>query len=1012
MVLDRYHWPLAAQRRGHRPACTAPPLPRARLRPPLPVSPALPPAAAGTQEETGPPPGPPSPRRTSARGRALRGLLPLGRSRRSATGSSYRFRFLPALPPRSKPGIESVLRFMQRESTPAISSDPQKDPSLPNAPTMPPPEAPSEGPQSTPSSTEQTTDEAFQFLHCQNCKIEAKCPKLLPCLHTLCSGCVQTLGRCPICQESWSRATDTQALDNVFFESLQRRLSLYREIVGIHAACTRCKEPADYWCFECEQLICSKCFGAHQWFVKHEARPLADFRTQSVQEFLERSRKSNNIFCSNTRHHTPELTSIYCRACSKPLCCSCALLDKGHGEDKCDIRTEIELRQEELDTMAQALQEQDGAFGAVREQIHSAISQLGKARASTEKLIRARVSEVVEQVQALERELLQSVEERYQHYSQEMATHQDRLDAVLQRIHTGSELVQKMKCYASDQEVLDMHSFLRQALCSLQQEEPQSLHVSVRTEGFEELKDQFKERLNHLISHIPQETDAVPSSRAIPEAAGTPRKPDEIAVPEKVQRASEQAVRLVEAQSVAVVQQEPGTHPVPLFAFSIKDPSYRQEITSPPTSQKRKACQTDCPRKTIKMESEEKEAKLVQNSPDQPKPSTSKAVSPPHMDGPASPENPTIGNDEVVLSNDNHVTSESGEAEERIVVISSSEDSDAENSSSRELDNSSSDESSDLQLEGPSSLRGLNESLDDPQAEDRPLVFFDLKIDNETQKISQLAAVNQQSKFRVLIQPEPETFSVYSKAVSLEVGLRHFLRFLGSLPRPVLACHRLWGPSLLYFFQALEDMNSLREFQEAISGFLAILPLIQMRVPGASSFKLKSLAKTYLARNMNKHSALATVLVMRDLCRLLDVFQGLRMDPHIYTFSILQCFTSLRPLVCAGVLPLAEARLLALRNVSFSELLAAHHQDPQRGLRRYNHFLGPQGLPTPQLPTFDLQALEAYFAGLLAQQEGSTTPASGHNQAEGVPQQSREEVVTGMRPLETGPPSQTPGSIL
>lgn len=49
----------------------------------------------------------------------------------------------------------------------------------------------------------------------------------------------------------------------------------------------------------------------------------------------------------------------------------------------------------------------------------------------------------------------------------------------------------------------------------------------------------------------------------------------------------------------------------------------------------------------------------------------------------------------------------------------------------RELDDSSS-ESSDLQLEGPNSLRVLDESLTDLQSEVRPLVFFDLKIDNES----------------------------------------------------------------------------------------------------------------------------------------------------------------------------------------------------------------------------------------------------------------------------------------
>lgn len=51
--------------------------------------------------------------------------------------------------------------------------------------------------------------------------------------------------------------------------------------------------------------------------------------------------------------------------------------------------------------------------------------------------------------------------------------------------------------------------------------------------------------------------------------------------------------------------------------------------------------------------------------------------------------------------------------------------------SSHELDDSSS-ESSSVQLEGPNSLMALDESLAEPRLEDRNLVFFDLKIDNES----------------------------------------------------------------------------------------------------------------------------------------------------------------------------------------------------------------------------------------------------------------------------------------
>lgn len=193
--------------------------------------------------------------------------------------------------------------------------------------------------------------------------------------------------------------------------------------------------------------------------------------------------------------------SIYCRGCSKPLCVSCALLDSAHGDLKCDISVEIQGRQEELDAMTQALEEQDRSFSAAQAQMHSAVSKMGRVRSDMEELIRSRVRQVVEYVQAQESELLKEVNMRYQRDYEEIAGQLDHLDAVLQRIRTGSVLVQRMKLYASDQEVLDMHSFLREALCRLRQEQPQSPQAAVRTDSFDELKV----RLQDLVSCITQE---------------------------------------------------------------------------------------------------------------------------------------------------------------------------------------------------------------------------------------------------------------------------------------------------------------------------------------------------------------------------------------------------------------------------------------------------------------------------------------------------------------------------
>lgn len=152
--------------------------------------------------------------------------------------------------------------------------------------------------------------------------------------------------------------------------------------------------------------------------------------------------------------------------------------------------------------MTQALQEQDKTFDNAHAQMRSAIGQLDHARADTEARIRARVRQVVEHVQAQEQELLEAVNARYQRDYQEIAGHLGSLEAVLQRIRTGGALVKKMKLYASDQEVLDMHCFVRKALSRLQQEELQNQKVQLRTSGFEE----FKMCLQDLISCITQKT--------------------------------------------------------------------------------------------------------------------------------------------------------------------------------------------------------------------------------------------------------------------------------------------------------------------------------------------------------------------------------------------------------------------------------------------------------------------------------------------------------------------------
>ncbi|XP_049641829.1 protein PML-like [Suncus etruscus] len=841
-------------------------------------------------------------------------------------------------------------------------------------------EEPQPEPQPTsPKPEQQPTEKEFQFLQCQSCQEEAKCPKLLPCLHSLCSGCLKTPdSQCPICKVPGPPGGELSTQDNVFFESLQRRLSIYWKIMDEMALCTRCKETADFWCSECEQLLCAQCFEAHQWFlVKHEPRPLGELRRLSELEFLDSLRKTNNIFCSHPNHGSTT-TNIYCRGCSKPICCSCAVLDPGHNDLRCHISEEIKQRQEELDSMTHKLREKKEAFGTALAQVHSKFSQLDQQHTDNKELISSIFGQVMELVQAQERELLEKTNQQYQCNCQELAGQQQHQDTVLQRIHAGSTLVQKMKCYASDQEVLDMHDFLRQALHRLYQEKPCGTKTIKYTNVFNELK----ECLKRIVSDITQRTLPEMQKVSSPEIKSSSKDviSDSVFL---VQEAQVQASSPAQAQSEAVVQLVTGTHPVPVCAYSICVPSCTEEDSPSVTPQKRKSCQNESPRKMMKMDSEEeRETRLAQSMPEQHRPSTSRTISLPHLEEAPSPKEPPVENEGSVPDRD-VLIDDPKEAEECVVLISSSEDSDIENLTLQD-NNESSSESSDVQLEGPSSLGSMDASLADPGTEDRPLVFFDLKIDNETQKIRQLAALNGENKFRLLI-TRKTCFSDCSKRVSevsLEEGLKHFLNFLSSMHRPVLACYKLWEPNLPNFFHALDDINQLWELQEATSGFLAILPLIQEYVPGASSFQLSDLSSTYLARNLNESSALASVLAMRDLCHLFEVSQGPHLIPYTYSFSSLHCFASLESLVQAAVLLWPEAHLLALHNVGFLELLRAYRWDPQGGLKKYKCYLSLPDIPSQHADR--LQALKCYFESILqnsasTQQEDPAMPTSSNS---------------------------------
>uniref|UniRef100_A0A669P6W9 Protein PML n=1 Tax=Phasianus colchicus TaxID=9054 RepID=A0A669P6W9_PHACC len=374
-------------------------------------------------------------------------------------------------------------------------------------------------------------EDNFQFVLCEGCQQESPDLKLLTCLHTLCLGCLREnkpVGQCPVCQTPIPQPDGIPDVDNVLFSSLQARLSIYRRVVsGAELLCDNCGSSSEYWCPECKEFLCTKCFETHQRYVKrenHEAKRVQDIRVGSPQEFLEGTRRTSSLSCPIPTHQKQTL-SIYCKQCCRAVCCICALLDAAHSGQHCDVSTEARLRWDELAELGQELARRRAGFEASRAALQDEAARLEAEGLGVQELVRQRVEQLVRLIRQEEEQLLATVEERQKRGRKELESELRRVEAVLRRMEAGERLVEKMGLYATEQEVMDMQPFVKDALEELRRQRPAADGELVLHEDFAECHARLQalaERIEGPQAPLPTAGPAVPRQDTPSEDSSTP----------------------------------------------------------------------------------------------------------------------------------------------------------------------------------------------------------------------------------------------------------------------------------------------------------------------------------------------------------------------------------------------------------------------------------------------------------------------------------------------------------
>ena len=166
-------------------------------------------------------------------------------------------------------------------------------------------------------------------LTCTVCLEEFKEPKLLPCCHTFCKGCLERILEkcsekkrvsCPQCRAEHEVTGSGPSAFLTDFTVLQafriRKLTTKRNSCGM---CSSEGVPPVSFCEECEEYLCGYCDGAHKRmkvFTEHSVVLLGDFKPES---FIP---KPKPYYC---QQHPQNVVQFFCQTCNQLICGNCVV---------------------------------------------------------------------------------------------------------------------------------------------------------------------------------------------------------------------------------------------------------------------------------------------------------------------------------------------------------------------------------------------------------------------------------------------------------------------------------------------------------------------------------------------------------------------------------------------------------------------------------------------------------------------------------------------------------------
>ena len=323
-------------------------------------------------------------------------------------------------------------------------------------------------------------------LTCAICLCRYDHPKILPCLHSYCKGCLEKLVKrthpqqqitCPQCKEV--HQLPPQGIDafKTYFT-----INNLVELLRVHEATTPkestegtvmilCESgvdenPAVAHCLTCSDHLCESCFQLHK-----KQKVTRDHHVVMLKDLHQMDRKTGVRSVRQKLHcdeHKDEPLKLFCKTCEKVICRDCALVKHRQHEYVFvhEFRHEI---QTQLEALVKKAEEKQAEFKVHVEYVTKARKSSSAAFDASKREANTFFDKMVQSIEVRRKKVLTDLDALIQMEEKKLNAEADYLELALARLNNSIHFTKTIFDSEDDVEMMLMSTQAKPALENLQQ---------------------------------------------------------------------------------------------------------------------------------------------------------------------------------------------------------------------------------------------------------------------------------------------------------------------------------------------------------------------------------------------------------------------------------------------------------------------------------------------------------------------------------------------------------------